>query len=359
MDTTKDLFLNKLSQALKTIICEKLYADEPDSVKQATARDIEEFIQENVSQYSLPELQTTFASADIAMGLFFEYQDAKRLCDDAANQAESFVGQNAAKAAPSHLQDWFEPATAMAFVWVPGSFFDMGSGPWDDQGQLDEKPLHEVWLDGFWISKHPVTVGQYLKFSDQNPEHAPEWMQTDHPCHIQTGDDDRYRILGESVTAMHYPIVGVSWRNAAAFSKWLSDTTKHLLRLPTEAEWEYAARSGGKPEKYAGGTDVSEVAWYADNSGGCAQPVGTKAPNGLGIFDMCGNVAEWCQDTYDKFAYRQHALHNPIHQGNSGVRVVRGGSWQYGARDVRCADRGLFVEDYRGVDLGFRVVRPA
>jgi formylglycine-generating enzyme required for sulfatase activity len=130
------------------------------------------------------------------------------------------------------------------------------------------------------------------------------------------------------------------------------------LRLPTEAQWEYAARSAGRAEKYAGGHPPDKAAWHAGNSGGRLHRVGRRAPNGLGLHDMCGNVCEWCLDVYDGLAYSRHAELNPlVAEGGSGARVVRGGSFHHGTRDVRCADRGLFVPDYCGDDLGLRLVR--
>ena len=130
------------------------------------------------------------------------------------------------------------------------------------------------------------------------------------------------------------------------------------FRLPSEAQWEYAARSGGRTEKYAGGDTAGEVAWYADNSQDRIHRIARKKPNGLDIHDMCGNVCEWCLDHYTRSAYRDHDGHNPIIQlDDDTVRVVRGGSWRYGARDVRCADRGLLVADRREIDVGFRLIR--
>jgi formylglycine-generating enzyme required for sulfatase activity len=154
------------------------------------------------------------------------------------------------------------------------------------------------------------------------------------------------------------PMVGVSWREANEFAYQLAKKVGFDLRLPSEAQWEYAARSAGKEEKYAGGYEPEEVAWFADNSDQQLQAVGRKKPNGIGLYDMCGNICEWCRDHYLPQAYAQHDNLNPVTRGREGdCHVVRGGSFCHGVKDVRCADRGLFVPDHKDQDLGFRLVR--
>lgn len=123
------------------------------------------------------------------------------------------------------------------------------------------------------------------------------------------------------------------------------------------AEWEFAARSGGKAEKYAGGSDVDAVAWYAANSGDTSHPVGQKAPNGLGIHGMSGNVWEWSQDWYDSDYYQNSPDKNPPGPETGADRVMRGGGWDYGARDCRSAIRSRIAPDDRNRNLGFRLAR--
>lgn len=346
------------------------YSEEDADTQASLKADIREFIQQNVAEYSLEELTETFTSAEAAVGLFLESQDAKRIvgakmASHTLSQSEAFPCSPLQVCPPGKGQPvfpsdiWREPHTGIEMVWVHGAAFQMGSGSWDDQGLADEKPVHEVLLDGFWIGRYSITVTQYAMFTNAVKCHEPVWLEMDSQYNIYTGTNTLYKDMGSFITGDDYPITGISWTDAAAFTRWLSKLTNHYFRLPTEAEWEYAARSGGKEEKYAGGNKVTEVAWYAENSQGRAHPVGIKQPNGLGIYDMCGNVCEWCQDLYQKEAYRQHRLHNPLITKEGSCRVVRGGSWQYGARDVRCADRGLFVPEYRGCDLGFRIVRSA
>ena len=231
----------------------------------------------------------------------------------------------------------------------------MGAGSWDDQGAADELPVHELWLDGFWIGKYPVTVAQYNRLM----------IGDDESGEVNTGanpDCDNCQKCGigptESSVLDDFPKVDISWREATEFPRRLTKKAGFDLRLPSEAQWEYAARSAGKEEKYAGGYEATEVAWFAEKSNQQLQSVGLKKPNGLGLHDMCGNVCEWCLDHYLPQAYAQHEGLNPVIRGSDGEpHVVRGGSFRHGAKDVRCADRGLFVPDHKDLDLGFRLVR--
>lgn len=222
-----------------------------------------------------------------------------------------------------------DAATGMEFAWVPNGCFQMG----DTFGQRDsdEKPVHEVCLDGFWMGRFPVTQAQ--------------WEQVMGPGSVKQpkGPD--------------YPADSVTWQEAKAFVGRLNAQAKDgaRFRLPTEAEWEYACRSGGKAEMFAGGADVDKVAWYAANSGGAAHPVGRKAPNGLGLYDMSGNVFQWAEDTYEKTAYRHHARNNPLHTQGWG-RVARGGYWGGGADCARCSFRCYLSDRCKSASSGLRVV---
>ena len=237
----------------------------------------------------------------------------------------------AAKPVPAPGDTWTEPETGMVFVWVPEGTFQMGCGPWDGEGDDDEQPVHEVELDGFWIGKYPVTQGEWEK------------VMGDNPSNFQNGDD--------------YPVETVSWNAAQKFIEKLKSlhSGKCAFRLPTEAEWEYACRSGGKEEKYSGGNDIDQVAWYGDNSGGSTHPVGQKAPNGLGVHDMSGNIYEWCEDIYSEDAYKKHTRKNPIYTESGANRVRRGGSWSDNARLCRSADRNDDPPDGGSGRLGFRL----
>jgi len=146
-----------------------------------------------------------------------------------------------------------------------------------------------------------------------------------------------------------------------AYCKWLSQKTGRQYRLPTEAEWEYAAR-GGQPGikddfKYAGSNDIGAVAWYASNSGSKTHPVGEKAKNQLGLYDMSGNVHEWCSDWYASDYYHKSPAKDPKGPGSGSSRVCRGGSWNINVNDCRSANRNLIVPTYRNFSIGFRVAQ--
>ncbi len=216
---------------------------------------------------------------------------------------------------------WKDPYLGMEFVWVPGGCYKMGCGSFTSDCDSDEKPVHEVCVSGFWMGRYEVTVGQYLKCVDDGGCKAPEWLEEGSACNIHTGDDNYYKKLGEALTDKNYPIVGVSWNDAVAFSKWLSKKTGYKFRLPTEAEWEYACRSCGKEVKYgtSSGKISHDLANY-DGTGGKdvwehTSPVGSFPPNQAGLYDMSGNVWEWCLDVYNENAYSKHSKKDPVYKG--------------------------------------------
>lgn len=222
-----------------------------------------------------------------------------------------------------------EALTQMTFLHVPGGTFMMGDTFGD--GFENERPVHPVRLDGFYIGKYPVTQDQWTAAMGYNPS---KFQGTLHP------------------------VEQVSLQDVQGFIQKLTQAHKGKFRfdLPTEAQWEYAARSGGKNELYAGGHEVDALAWYEDNSDGSTQPVGKKAPNGLGLYDMSGNVWEWCQDSYRADAYKKHETENPVMANRGPDRVIRGGSWNLDAWSVRCARRFSFREDFSAPGLGVRLV---
>jgi formylglycine-generating enzyme required for sulfatase activity len=154
----------------------------------------------------------------------------------------------------------------------------------------------------------------------------------------------------------------VSWDDAVEFCRKLSalpaeKAAGYVYRLPTEAEWEYACRAGTRT-KYSFGDDESELgdyAWHASNSGNTTHPVGGKKPNPCGLYDMHGNVWEWCQDWHGD--YPSGAVTDPTGPSSGSYRVLRGGSWNYFSEDCRSAYRYWYTPDYRGLNLGFRVLR--
>jgi len=243
---------------------------------------------------------------------------------------------------PTAGEIWKEPVTGMEFVWVPVGCYEMGCGNWTSNCYRDEKPVHEVCLDGFWMGKTEVTQGQWKQ------------IMGDNPAEFKKGDN--------------YPLENAFYEEMEKFMKKLSTSSKgaYKFRLPTEAEWEYACRGGGKPEKYAGGSDLDQVAWYRGNSNRSTHAVATKAPNGLGLFDMNGNVHEWCADLYRGWAYKKHKRNNPLFREEGGnLKVYRGGSWESKPKFARCAARSNelaldfppHLNAYRMNNLGFRLVR--
>jgi formylglycine-generating enzyme required for sulfatase activity len=180
------------------------------------------------------------------------------------------------------------------------------------------------------LAKYEVTQGQWQKVMGNNPSH------------FKKGGN--------------YPVEFVSWVATKAFISTLNAKNSAKFRLPTEAEWEYAARNGGKPEKYSGGDHIDRVAWYgSDYRSGSTQQVGTKVPNGLGLFDMSGNVWEWCEDVYG--SYPSSSQDNPIATGDEAGRVIRGGGWSNGPQNVRSTARRNVSPAEWNSDVGFRLVR--
>ena len=212
---------------------------------------------------------------------------------------------------------------------VEGGTFMMGATEGDTQAYDNEKPAHDVTLTyNYYIAQTEVTQALWKAVMGNNPS-------------TMIGDD--------------LPVNNVLWEEADAFVKRLSQMTGYTFHLPTEAEWEFAAR-GGKKSKgylYAGSDDVNEVAWYANNSGGKTHAVGTKKPNELGIYDMSGNAWEWCSDWLAP--YSAEAQVNPIGPATGEYHVYHGGGWNHGQRYARSSHRRTTTEGYVKSALGLRV----
>lgn len=240
-----------------------------------------------------------------------------------------------------------------------------------DSGHPDEQPVHEICLDGFWMGKYEVTLDQFFQFSVATKSDPPCVNSDDGQFERYRNEDNfiRYRLRGDPFSLdWRQPIVKVSWDDAKRFIKWLNSSGDgNTFALPTEAQWEYAARSGGKDELYSGGNDIEAVAWYWKNSGKRIHIVGTKAPNGLGIYDINGNVWEWCEDAYDPNAYAKHSRRNPIGEADKSSRaarkriehVFRGSNWGSFPAVVRCTDRLRYNPSIKYLGLGFLLIRKA
>jgi formylglycine-generating enzyme required for sulfatase activity len=220
-----------------------------------------------------------------------------------------------------------EPVTGMVLVHMPGGCFDMG----DNAGEPEEQPVHRVCIQGGWMGKYEVTQQEWLKVMGANPSQF-----------AQNGD--------------RHPVEKVSWADTRLFLDKLNTLGKAEFRLPTEAEWEYACRSGGKKEVYSGGGDPRAVAWVDENWKDGHHPVGGKAANGLGLHDMSGNLWEWVADNYDPNAYRtQHTQDDPHVMNEDTTHVVRGGSWSFSAKNARCTKRRKDTLHEKDGYLGFRI----
>jgi formylglycine-generating enzyme required for sulfatase activity len=250
-----------------------------------------------------------------------------------------------------HVNDKILDKLDIEFVYVPGGSFQMGDT--FGEGGKTEYPVHDVTLDDFYLSKTEVTFEQFDRFCQSTGRDKP-------------GDEGWGR--GSR------PVINVDFDDATAFCQWLSRESGRQIRLPTEAEWEYAAREGGKKIRFGNGkntADPSEINYDGSDehkgsysvSGESRQktmPVASFSPNALDLYDMAGNVWEWCEDWFDGDYYKNSVPHNP--RGPSFTRwfrVIRGGCWDSKPSSVRCTARGRFTPDdpsSRERHLGFRIV---
>ena len=213
----------------------------------------------------------------------------------------------------------------------PGKFM-MGSPDSEQVRSKDEGPQHEVTISKpFYMGVTEVTQAQYEAVMGTNPSHLDFKGATN-------------------------PVDTVSWNDATEFCKKLSEKTRQSVRLPTEAEWEYACRAGTATAFSFGDADsaLGHYAWYSANSGNTTHPVGQKKPNAWGLYDMHGNVWEWCADWHGD--YPKGAVTDPQGPASGEYRVLRGGSWSRDSGDCRAALRYGYGPDYRSSSFGFRVV---
>ena len=249
-----------------------------------------------------------------------------------SQQSQQAVVRTPEPPTPKAGDVWREPTTGMELVYVPGGEFEQGCGSWTSECSRNEKPTRRVRLSPFWLGKTEVTQGQWKRVTGNNPSK------------FQKGDD--------------FPVEQVSWNDVQDFIKKLNAQSAGVtFRLPSEAEWEYACRVGGKPLKY--GTQTGDLnpslAKYGSQDG--TVRVGSFAPNGLGLHDVSGNLWEWTQDEYIREAYQSGAASDPLYQRSNARHVFRGGSWANDPRFLRCSNRDDRAPSVSNPDLGFRLAR--
>jgi formylglycine-generating enzyme required for sulfatase activity/cytochrome oxidase Cu insertion factor (SCO1/SenC/PrrC family) len=266
-------------------------------------------------------------------------------------------------------------ATMIEFVPVKGGCYTMGNTFGSGEGAPNEKPFHEVCVDDFSVGKYDVTVGDFKEFvKDTGYRTEAELGGGCYEWSRRKNVSLDWRNPGFSQDDRH-PVVCVSWNDSVAFAEWLSAKTGRKYRLPSEAEWEYAARSGGKRERYAGISDQSQLYRYAnfcdencffsyqtvsqDDGYRFTAPVGSYTANGLGLYDMTGNVFQWINDWYEKAYYQESPKDNPRGPDSGTYRVLRGGSWFHTPLYSRVSYRLWGAPDTRFYDIGFRLVTSA
>jgi sulfatase modifying factor 1 len=228
--------------------------------------------------------------------------------------------------------DFIEPR----MVRIPEGYFLMGS----DAGQDNERPVHRVWVDAFELAACQVTNAEYGKFLAATRHRKPlHW------------DDGLF-------SHPEQPVVAPSWFDAVAYCEWLSGLSARRYRLPTEAEWERAARGGAEQKLFPwGDAPLESLENYAARWKTAPEPVGRAEQNAYGLFDIGANVHEWCADWFDADYYRNSPARNPRGPETGTRRSSRGGSWRHYTKVSRCAARSSIPQDFQYADYGFRIAR--
>lgn len=245
------------------------------------------------------------------------------------------VAQSQIKRAQQEAQprgEFVEPV----MVRIPQGWFCMGS----ETGQDNEKPVHRVWVDAFELAACQVTNADYAVFlaATSHPK-PPQW------------DDPNFNHPRQ-------PVVAVSWLDAVAFCEWLGRMTGRRYRLPTEAEWERAARGGMEGKLYPWGDAPPEsLPDYTSRWKTGTEPVARYAPNAYGLYNIGDNVHEWCADWYDPGYYCHSPERNPLGPAGGSRRASRGGSWRHHIKVARCAARSSIPPEFKYADYGFRLAR--
>ncbi len=227
-----------------------------------------------------------------------------------------------------------QTAPAAEMILIPGGEFLMGG-----DGEDDHMPIHKVYVDTFYMEKYEVTNAQYHAFCKETGRKLPElWGMNEFRCGLDFPD---------------HPVVGISWGDAEKYAEWSGK------RLPTEAEWEYAARGGLSGEKYPNGDTIDSTTANYHRSGKSAGTVsvGSYPPNGYGLHDMTGNVVEWVADYYDEDFYETSPYKNPKGPEKGKFRVIRGGGWHSGPYCSRVDFRNAILGGWIDFNVGFRCAK--
>ena len=233
-------------------------------------------------------------------------------------------------------EDKLAKGITFPMVLIEGGEFQMGSAADDEGAYANERPVHPVYLDSFYMTEFPVVQEEWIAVMGKNPS---------------------------KFKGAQRPVEQVSWKDVQEFIERLNNMTKKSYRLPSEAEWEYAARGGVHRQKesylYAGSDKLKEVGWYRGNSDKETKEVGLKYPNELGLYDMSGNVWEWCNDLYDRNYYsdckERGVGKNPQGPEKGVSRVFRGGGCFNDPQYCRVASRSYLEPANRDSNLGFRL----
>lgn len=262
-------------------------------------------------------------------------------------------------------ETFVETRTGIEFVLVRGGTYRMGD--FDGRGLAQEKPAHPVSVSDFHLARREITVEQFRTFVEAtgyrtDAERAGGVIDIDPVMRTPV------KRAGVSWGAPGFPqgndgpVVWVSWNDAYEFTRWLAQATGKPFRLPTEAEWEFAAREAGRDIAWSGTADrvrAEEYVWSAENSGGVPHPAGGKAPNSLGFHDLTGNVWEWCLDWQVNYEASKLPVADPRGPAEGRFRSLRGGSWRVGLDVARTTYRNGYRPDYAHSSIGFRVALDA
>ena len=252
-----------------------------------------------------------------------------------------------------------DKASGMEMLLVPPGKFVMGMSPGDTEAQVYEKPAHEVTITkAFYLGRTEVTQVQWMKVMGVNPSHFQKSNNSERERviakYIEEGltkqeAQEKAGTKSNNLLTASNPVEKVSWDDCQKFC------AKTGMKLPTEAQWEYACRAGVRKPRYG---ELDQIAWYENNSNS-THPVAQKASNALGFYDMIGNVYEWCQDWYEGDYYKscEDGVVDPTGPAQSASRLLRGGVWSVISYYCRASERSNITPDYINYDVGFRVAR--